>query len=235
MPFQPIVNKRLYQQVADQISAMIRSGEFTGGQRLPPERDLAKALGASRPVVREAMVALEIAGLVEVRTGSGSYVKAAAQPADESSADAGPSPFDILSARILIEGEIAFTAATEATKDDLAAIFETLEMMRQQADARIPSQVSDRLFHSRIAAASHNTVLPPIVEGLWDGQFAPVFTALSERTGLPENQDATLRDHTRIAEALARRDPEGARTTMRAHLDQVRGVLMRDDDAEATA
>ena len=67
MPFQPIDSKRLYEQVADQIGDMIRRGEFRAGQRLPAERDLAKSVGVSRPVVREALVALEIAGLVEVR------------------------------------------------------------------------------------------------------------------------------------------------------------------------
>ena len=75
MPIQPIDSRRLYEQVADQIGALIRSGEFRPGQRLPAERDLAKSLSVSRPVVREAMIALEIAGLVEVRTGSGAYVR----------------------------------------------------------------------------------------------------------------------------------------------------------------
>lgn len=69
MPFEPVDNRRLYEQVAGQIGALIRKGEFVPGQRLPAERDLAKVLGVSRPVVREAMIALEIAGLLEVRTG----------------------------------------------------------------------------------------------------------------------------------------------------------------------
>ena len=75
MPFQPVDSRRLYEQVADQIGGLVRRGEFVAGQRLPAERDLAKMLGVSRPVVREAMIALEIAGLIEVRTGSGAFVK----------------------------------------------------------------------------------------------------------------------------------------------------------------
>ena len=81
MPFQPIDSQRLYQKVADQIGELIRSGEFKPGHRLPPERDLSKQLGVSRPVVREAMIALELAGLIEVRTGAGTFVREAANAA----------------------------------------------------------------------------------------------------------------------------------------------------------
>ena len=77
LPFQAIETRRLYERVADQLGELIRGGAFATGERLPPERDLARRLGVSRPVVREAMVALEIAGLVEVRTGSGTYVRGA--------------------------------------------------------------------------------------------------------------------------------------------------------------
>ena len=75
MPFQSIEPRRLYRQIADQIRALIKSGEFTAGARLPPERDLAKQLGVSRPSVREALIALEVEGLVDVRIGSGIYVQ----------------------------------------------------------------------------------------------------------------------------------------------------------------
>src|SRR5208283_98148 len=74
MPIQSIEPRRLYRQIADQIRALIRSREFPAGARLPPERDLARQLGVSRPSVREALIALEVEGLVEVRIGSGIYV-----------------------------------------------------------------------------------------------------------------------------------------------------------------
>ena len=76
MPFQSIEPRRLYRQIADQIRALIKSGEFPAGSRLPPERDLARQLGVSRPSVREALIALEVEGMVEVRIGSGIYVLA---------------------------------------------------------------------------------------------------------------------------------------------------------------
>jgi len=224
----------LYQQVADQISELIRAREFPVGHRLLPERDLAKALGVSRPVVREAMIALEIAGLVEVRTGSGTYVKArtnsTARPQPIILGDVGPSPFDIISARVLLEGEVAFMAAKEATDADLkdiAAIQEDSVRLMAQGEW---SRDSDRRFHQRIAQATHNTVLPTLVEGLWSNQFAPVFSVLSKRTGLTENKSATLAAHARITEALMQRDAASARAAMHAHLEQVMSVLLRDDE-----
>ncbi|MDR3435351.1 FadR/GntR family transcriptional regulator [Telmatospirillum sp.] len=234
MPFQPVDSQRLYQQVADQIGELIRAQEFPIGHRLLPERDLAKALGVSRPVVREAMIALEIAGLVEVRTGSGTYVKArtnaAAKPTPIILGDVGPSPFDIIAARVLIEGEVAFVAAREATAQDLEEIGAIHKEMARKMDAGEPTQDSDRQFHERIARATHNTVLPSLVEGLWTNQFAPVFSVLSKRTGLAENLTATLAAHARIAEALMQGDQAGARAAMHAHLEQVMAVLMRDDE-----
>ena len=105
MPFQSIEPRRLYRQIADQIRGLIKSGEFQAGSRLPPERDLAKQLGVSRPSVREALIALEVEGLVEVRIGSGIYVLAAnGKPRllpDDAEAPAGP--FELLRARYVIE------------------------------------------------------------------------------------------------------------------------------------
>ena len=74
MPLQAVEPQRLYRQIADQLRTLIQSGEFVAGSRLPAERDLAKQLGVSRPSVREALIALEVEGWVEVRTGSGVYV-----------------------------------------------------------------------------------------------------------------------------------------------------------------
>src|SRR5512137_1005933 len=129
MPFQSIEPRRLYRQIADQIRELIRAGEFLAGSRLPPERDLAKQLGVSRPSVREALIALEVEGLVEVRIGSGIYVLgrsgAAGRAADET-AEAAAGPFELLRARYVIESECAALAAKSARKPQLAAIDEAL-------------------------------------------------------------------------------------------------------------
>lgn len=234
MPFQAIETQRLYQQVAEQIGALIRRGEFAPGDRLPPERDLSRSLGVSRPVVREAMVALEIAGLVEVRTGSGIYVRT--PPRDEGSgADTdggiGPhNPLDLIRARRMIEGEIAATAAEAATADDLAAIAEALAMIEAAVDERRDTLLSDRLFHVRIAEATGSPALVSVVEGLWTSMMAaPVFVTLRRRTGLTEYEPSMVTDHARILDALRRHDPADARAAMHLHLGQVEQVMLCGD------
>ncbi len=161
MPIQTVAFQRLYQQVAGQLGELIRQGEFRQGDRLPPERDLARQLGVSRPTVREAMIALEIAGLVDVRTGSGAYVRGASSAGVLPFAppDIGPSPFELVAARRLIEPEVAFAAAGCMRADVLAGIAETLDAMRAGIDSGDGVQAADRLFHTRIAAATGNTVL----------------------------------------------------------------------------
>src|SRR5437762_5710118 len=116
MPLIAVESRRLYRQIADQIAALIDGGEYKPRERLPPERDLAKQLGVSRPSVREALIALEVGGYVEVRMGSGVYVTgkrpiraAAALPEDSG-------PFELIRARWMIEGECAALAAKHATK-----------------------------------------------------------------------------------------------------------------------
>lgn len=230
MPIQPIDSRRLYEQVADQIGDLIKRGEFQPGQRLPAERDLARTLGVSRPVVREAMVALELMGLVEVRTGSGAFVR---EPRGEppQSLNAGQSPSDILNARMLIEGEIAALAAASATADDLAAMAGHLDRMRREHEAGRPWSEADLAFHVAIAAATRNAALAQVVERLWQEQYAPVFAILSERVRLKENWLATLRGHAEILAAIRDRKPKAARERMRAHLSQVLAVMTGDSGA----
>src|SRR4051812_37156013 len=127
MPLQAVESSRLYRQIAEQLRGLITDGEFTAGTRLPAERDLARQLGVSRPSVREALIALEVEGWVEVRTGSGIYVQgqsqrngAARAAAANGAAEWGP--LEVMRARELVEGEVAALAARHAKKPQLAAM-----------------------------------------------------------------------------------------------------------------
>jgi len=234
MPFQPVESRRLYEQVAEQISSLIHSGEFAPGARLPAERDLAKKLGVSRPVVREAMIALEVAGLVEVRTGSGAYVRE--QPSESATLlNPGHSPSDLLNARMLIEGEVAFLAAEHATPADLAAISEALEQMIRDHDAGRPWHAADLAFHVAVANATGNTALASVVDRLWQEQYGPLFSLLSQRVSLSDNWPPTLKGHQEIYEAIRAGKRKAAKAAIRAHLGQVLEVLTGDDGEEAAA
>src|ERR1700737_5075339 len=123
MPIQSIEPRRVYRQTPDQIRTLIRSGEFSVGARLPPERDLARQLGVSRPSVREALIALEVEGLVDVRIGSGIYVLAPGRNGNDQ-VQAASGPFELLRARGVIEGEWAAWAGKSAKKSQIEAIEE---------------------------------------------------------------------------------------------------------------
>jgi DNA-binding FadR family transcriptional regulator len=227
VPFQPVETQRLYERVAEQIVERIQAGEIVAGQRLPAERDLAKALGVSRPVVREALIALEVAGLVEVRTGAGAFVRE--PPASRPSLNAGDSPSDILNARMLIEGETAALAAERASPSQVEAIAAAIEAMRRDHDAGRDWRPADLAFHVAVARAGGNSALCGVVEQLWQAQQGAVFSLLWRRVRLDQNWSATYEGHMAALQAIRSQQPERAREAMRAHLAQVLDVMTRDE------
>jgi len=219
MPLQAVDSRRLYRQIADQITALIEGGEYAAGARLPPERDLARQLGVSRPSVREALIALEVEGYVEVRVGSGVYVRAPNAPHSEPlAADSGP--FELIGARRLVEGECAALAARNATRAQVRAIEEALEAMARERGRGVMPLSSDRRFHMRIAEASGNSALVLVVRTLWDQRTGPLFLRLEHHFDTPELWNAAIREHREVYNAIARRDATAARTAMRRHMDR---------------
>lgn len=226
VPFQPVQNQRLYEKVAEQIGLLIAAGEFAPGDRLPPERELARKLGVSRPVLREALVTLEISGSVEVRGGSGCFVIGAPSTMPPAFTDGGPSPFEVIHARSVIEGETARLAAEKATPEDVSNLEETIAMMRADIASGRDTRETDRLFHVRLAEIAGNSVLAGIVGDLWDHMTAPVFDRLGANSGLRDTDTMTVTEHVRIIEAVRARDVQGARDAMAVHLERVRNTLL---------
>jgi DNA-binding FadR family transcriptional regulator len=220
MPFHSIEPRRLYRQIADQIRGLIRNGEFPAGSRLPPERDLARQLGVSRPSVREALIALEVEGMVEVRIGSGIYVLGGAAPAVAHHMDAAAGPFELLRARHLIESECAALAAKSAKRNHVQAIEEALvEMEHELNDGRQPLP-ADRLFHLRITEATGNGALVAVVKMLWEERTGPLYKQLEHHYDSPELWHAAIAEHRAVLKAIAAHDPGLARTAMQRHLNQ---------------
>ena len=233
-----IAVQRRYQQVADQIAALIDQGVWAVGAQLPPERDLAHQLGVSRPTVREAMVALDLAGLIDVRTGAGTFVRARPQAGQTTSVsihdDPGPSPFEILDARELVEGETAARAAQQATGRDLDGLNDAIVTMRRDIDRGVQGldreDDGDWQFHVRLAGATGNQVLTDLVSELWSAMRRPMFQAVSARAGLADFARSAASEHAVIADRIAARDAPGARQAMHAHIRSVRAVLLAADE-----
>src|SRR5215813_3400501 len=143
MPIQAIDSDRLYRRIARQLSELISNGEFRPGERLPPERELAKQLAVSRPSVREALIALEVEGWVEIRVGSGVFVKPL-RPLPLPSPEEGECPFELLRARAIVEGETAALAAKEAIE---ARQPQKARQAMHQHLARVDREFSRGLVH----------------------------------------------------------------------------------------
>jgi DNA-binding FadR family transcriptional regulator len=220
MPFQSIEPRRLYRQIADQIRTLIRSGEFTPGSRLPPERDLARQLGVSRPSVREALIALEVEGLVEVRIGSGIYVRAPANGDARGPPEALAGPFELLRARYVIESECAALAAKSAKRAQLRAIEDALDDMDHEIDNEREPLPGDRLFHLRIAEATGNSALTHVIRLLWDERGGELFQRLEHHYDSPQLWRAAIAEHRAVLESIAAHDSAGARLAMQRHLDR---------------
>jgi DNA-binding FadR family transcriptional regulator len=217
MPSQ--TENRLYQQVADQIARLIEAGRFSVGTRLPPERDLATRFGVSRPTVREALVALEIAGLIEVRVSSGAYVCPRKSAAASSPVEAGPSAFEVIKARRLLEPAVAAEAALSRTKAELTELAKAMELFeRHRRGTHWEMLEADRVFHLCIARATHNERIIGVVESFWRDMFSPIFAILSSRTRLAEKKLLTIHDHRTIFHCIERRDAAGAEAAMLSHL-----------------
>jgi len=216
MPLQIIEPRRLYRQIADQLRQSIERGEFEVGARLPPERDLAVQLGVSRPSVREALIALEVEGLVEVRMGSGIYVRQG-EPGRERQVSA-EGPLETIRARQLIESELAAIAAQRMKKPQVAGLREAVELMESEvAEGRMPTR-GDRLFHVRVAAAADNSVLLRVVSELYDERHNPLFETLGNHFENARSWSIAITEHRAVIEAIAARAPEAARVAMSTHL-----------------
>jgi GntR family uxuAB operon transcriptional repressor len=235
LPLQTVEPRRLYRQIADQIEGLIANGEFAHGSRLPAERELATLLGVSRTSVREALISLEIGGLVEVRVGSGVFVTAGGT-ANAATGDRGPGPFELLSARMLVEGEVAALAAVNAKADDIEGLRQTIVRMTTHVDDFAIREETDRDFHLGLAKATGNGSLELVVEGLWN-QRAELWGRMQRHFHTEALARRTVHDHAAILAALVAHNPDAARTAMHRHLTRVvrefkRGV--NDKPAGAT-
>lgn len=224
MPLQAVESSRLYRQIAEQLRGLIVDGEFAAGTRLPAERDLARQLGVSRPSVREALIALEVEGWVEVRTGSGIYVQEARQrngahaPRNGNGTGTDWGPLELMRARELVEGEVAALAARHARKAHIAAMAAALARMREDSDAGIEPRAGDEAFHNAIAQACGNEVLSDTVRSYWSARHGPIFSRLGDYFENPASWSAALVEHAAVLEAIRARDAQAAREAMHQHL-----------------
>ena len=211
-------SRRLYQLIADKVRALIQQGDYREGSRLPPERDLAQQLGVSRPSLREALIALEIEGSVEIRMGSGVYVCSRALRRTPVGPSMGESPAELMQARAALEGAVMVLACANVTPQGLARVQESIEAMRADIAAGRDVLEHDRQFHVRIAEMSGNSVLTSLVGTLFDERRGPLASHMRIRLEGQPTWNAALSEHEQIFRCLQARDPLAAEAAVRAHI-----------------
>ncbi|MER9444067.1 FadR family transcriptional regulator [Mesorhizobium sp. M0340] len=234
MPIQAVEPRRLYRQVADQLRQLIDAGEFSVGDRLPTERDLADQLGISRPTVREALIALEVEGRIRIRVGSGIYVTdppnaAASEPEVEEG------PFELLRAREFVEGAIAAEAALHVRPADIERLDDVLRRMEAMRHPNKMTIALDREFHTAVAGILENAVLVRFIGELFDQRMNPYFERLSIYFETSDSWQVAAREHRAVRDAIAARDPERAKAAMQQHLRQSQIRFSRNFDERAAA
>jgi GntR family transcriptional regulator, transcriptional repressor for pyruvate dehydrogenase complex len=215
----PLARAPLYAAIAERLLSHIVQSELRPGDKLPGERELARRLGVSRTTVRQATVALESQGVLEVRHGGGTFLRHLAP--DSSAFDGVRSRRDrlpaVLEARRALEVPIAALAAQRRTPADLRAIERSLELMRREVDAGEIGLEGDARFHAAVTGAAHNPVLAELMASL----AADVTETRAESLSQTSRPPRSLADHEAIAVAIEAGDPEAAAAAMRAHLDHV--------------
>ncbi len=224
--------KRLYITVYNEIAKLISAGEFPVGSRLPTERELSERFKVSRPTIREAIIALEAKEQVSVKPNSGVYVMGNNLIDDDFSREI--SAFELLEARVLIEGEAAALAARMITKDELQELADALRDLKHEGVEDISSSSADRRFHSVIAHATHNRVIAKQIKNLWDIQenFDHIYKA-HQSVCVADAKTTRIADHTSIYDAIASGDVLEARRSMRAHFSDLLEAMHDASEKEA--
>lgn len=237
--------RRTYQEIGDNLITRIRSGEFESTGRLPPERELAQGYEVGRNTIRDALVMLEVKGLVEPRQGSGIYITRLAYqtswsatrrfPRQEAIDDYPPAgPFELLQARQWLESHMARLAAMNATDDDLSAIEEAFEN-HKRASYGEPKENFDILFHLSIAQATQNAELVRLVHQLWHRRDDnPLWRNLHQRITDPDYRDRWVNDHENLLRAMRRRDADAAYVAMWNHIENVKRFLTESNTFEVS-
>ena len=222
---------RLYQELARKLIDELSAGNYPVGSRLPAERELAIQYEVSRPTVREAVIALEVQGLVEVRIGSGAYVLRL--PGKSENAGFNVSAFELTEARLLFEAEAAALAASEITEAEIAEIEALVVEIAKENLAPAGTDKADQAFHLAIARATRNNAILETIENLWRLRYTSPEAALLHEKARTANVKPVVDEHRAILEALKQRDPAAARAAMRMHLAAVLDSLLFATEAKA--
>lgn len=226
----PMQRSRLYEQLVERLLALIHEMDLVPGDRLPPERELATGLGVSRASVRQALVVLEVQGLVAVRHGEGAVLLDTRPDDAVLSAVASHTRrlAEVIEAREALEVKLAALAARRRTDEDLERIDAALAHMEQEISAGDRGLEGDERFHGAITAAARSGLLADLMQEI----SAAIRESRIESLSQPDRPQESLISHREIADAVREGDEDAAAEAMQRHIRLVSDVeLLREPDA----
>lgn len=235
-PSDKIVKRKLSDHVLERLIDLINSGEFAPGETFPSERELMEQYGVGRPAVREAMQALQNAGLIAVQQGQrpkvttptpGGIISQIDMAARHLLNTSSRSLEHFKDARHLIEVGIVRQAARKATEEDVARMKETLDLQERYHTSEPDKFLdADIAFHIAIAEATENPIFVATSQAMlgWLKHFNPNIVRLDGK------EHITLNEHRKIFECIAAHDVDGATLAMTDHLNRTRGIFKVKND-----
>ncbi len=223
--FKPIKTKKIWEEIVDQLKAMITNGELKPGDKLPSERDLAESLNVSRASVREALTTLEAIGILEINPGEGTFIR---QTSDAETfapltllltVERNPEA-QMMEVRRVLETEMASLAAQRATAENLDRIEKSLLLMKSAKNTH-DAVDADLRFHFAIAEATQNTILLRLMNTIADLMHHSLRTDRENLYSHPPTGQRILREHDAIFLAIRNHDPEFARNAMLEHINNI--------------
>ncbi|PIE60530.1 MAG: GntR family transcriptional regulator [Desulfobulbus propionicus] len=238
MRFKPVKPKKISTQIAEQIRESILNGDFTPGDKLPPERDLAEMFGVSRPSVREALHTLSSAGLVMSYQGGGTVVLSLVDTEHGSALsdlirDQKGRALEVVEVRKCMEAWTAYYAAQRALPEDLRRMDHIMKNMALSMKEGKPLEDLDADLHIVIAQATHNIIWLHLMQSLSDAMKEFQRGVWRAAYLVHEDQERLFAHHSSIVTAIRRKDPESARNEMMKHLtfaEQRSAAYIADSD-----
>jgi GntR family transcriptional regulator, transcriptional repressor for pyruvate dehydrogenase complex len=221
-PLTPIERTPLYREVFDRLHDLVESEDLAPGDRLPAERELSVRLGVSRNSLRPALAALEALGVIEIRHGSGAFLKRTTLTEVASSfaevlLEQNAQLPAAMEARMAVERFAVGLAAGRRTDEDLNNLQAALDAMAAEIARGEDGTDGDRAFHRAVAEAAHNPVLVKLMRNL-ERDIARIRAESLAQRGRPKR---SLSAHRRIFAAIRDADPRTAVAEMDAHLAEV--------------
>lgn len=236
MVFKKIEIKKKSIYVAEQIIEAIQKGIYKVGDKLPPEREIAEKTGVSRPSVREALSALQIVGLIESKSGDGTYIRQPVKDVDAefrvwSILEETKSPFEVWEARKTLEPGIAELAAERATLRDIETLKKTLEDMRKKAAQKDNDGFlrADQKFHMTLAAATKNPTLEWTVHPLLQNMNQKLWKEIKKDSlSNKEHIKVSLLIHSQILHAIEIKDKDLAKKKIKEHFRELEKYIFEE-------